>query len=1019
LPPSPKEIRCYQLLVKKQLEHFKLSQKSNTVEYLVYVLNTQNMISTEISKSSLGYKYVIHDISKDHELSSCIDVLQGLKSRGVVIELGKIDNVSIYTTLHGDIVFRVIRGRAYEDDLDGRWVGHYIIEFEESKLPNFNAVKVEDLKKLLIDFFTNNGVKEKEANAATEAVVEGLKNAGFKSLALWQYKAIENILLGAEDYYVIDAPTATGKTLVFMIPTIAYALAKKLQQGQYTQSIGVSSDGALLVYPRKSLQKQQLELLLRILHHANNYLKKKLGIELTVAIDKGATEEQDYDEKEIAEIDLGNGLQGKLIQVRTRSKVGGSEVVQLKTFLELANKQRIPLTYFKGMALHRDDRNYILSQSPDILITNPWTIRERVKSTKPDFRNSYIERSFIVFDEAHVHININYLDLVAAIKLYRHMLNSQTGKKVKFVLSSATIPLRNKKELAQWVLGICKDDKCTSYDIDLNMISLIEYDKLEPDNPNKVLKVIITLLPYRLSIETLVQGIIQILAAALMNRSLKTIVFVDSISEVSTLRKYIDTIFHYREGIEICDHILNVSCRYSKGTTISPSLIRSSFVSSFSNAKRDAYDDYSWSHLVLVTDLINKHVDDLLNRIQRAADSIKEHHGALADNVRRSIEQGFAKGAYKILLATSTLDLGVNFDDVTFIVQYKEPISDEALIQRVGRAGRKDESFRIAMAFYIPTYTPIQVQIISSKMGSTSTSLSLSPVLLPHPAIVHKLFNVENTEYDIKQRLFSIVMSRAVSLQQLINAALSNIVSISSSNRYGGVFVPLDRRILKSIDSVVKDIMARKKDVVANARHLPSACKPKGSVIGPTSAENIYAYIMKWIKGMGGIFSKYAELGAGLALLTHDEARKQLNMLKQEVAKWINNRPQTISLNNNIITVVLPAQEEPQRSINLSKIRDPNKCRNSINSIMNAINDLMNSVNSLLQFLERIGDVRPFIIALHETRKPKKVKDIVTQNNFEYVWYNEGLKDYVLKHIRLLLGMVSHHESDSIKLSIK
>jgi hypothetical protein len=549
--------------VKKQLEHFKLSQSSKAVEYLVYVLNPSNAVPTEIPKPNLGYKYVIYDISKDQELSSCVDVLRGLESRGVVVRIGEIDGVPVYTTLHGDVVFRVIRGRAYEDDLDGRWVGQYIIEFEESKLPNFNAVNVDNLKVLLIRFFKGNGVKEKEANAAAKAIVEGLKNAGFKSLALWQYKAIENILLGAEDYYVIDAPTATGKTLVFMVPAIAYALAKKLQQGLQLQNVafGFGSEGALLVYPRKSLQKQQLELLLKILHHVNKYLKDELGIELTVAIDKGVTEEQDYNEKEIAEIDLGNGLQGKLIQVRTPSKVGGSEVVQLNTFLELANKQRIPLTYFKGMALHRSDRNYILSQSPDILITNPWTIRERIKSTKPDFRNAYIERSFIVFDEAHVYVNINYLDLVAAIKLYRHMLNSQIGKRTKFVLSSATIPLGNKRELAQWILGICKDDKCTSYDIDLNMISLIEYDKLEPDNPNKVLKVIITLLPYRLSIETLVQGIIQILAAALMNRSLKAIVFVDSISEVSTLRKYVDTIFRDREGVEVCDHILSVSCR--------------------------------------------------------------------------------------------------------------------------------------------------------------------------------------------------------------------------------------------------------------------------------------------------------------------------------------------------------------------------------------------------------------------------------------------------------------------------
>jgi hypothetical protein len=31
---------------------------------------------------------------------------------------------------------------------------------------------------------------------------------------------------------------------------------------------------------------------------------------------------------------------------------------------------------------------------------------------------------------------------------------------------------------------------------------------------------------------------------------------------------------------------------------------------------------------------------------------------------------------------------------------------------------------------------------------------------------------------------------------------------------------------------------------MAKARHLPNACKPKGSVIGPTSAKTISEYII-------------------------------------------------------------------------------------------------------------------------------------------------------------------------------
>jgi len=1011
LAPSPKEIRCYQLLVKKQLEYFRTPQNNNIIEYLVYTLNSPSTALTDISKPSLGYKYTIYDIAKDHELSSCVDVLQGLISKGVLIELGKINGTTLYTTLHGDVVFRVIRGRAYEDYLDGRWVGHYIVEYEESRLPNFNAVKLEKLKELLVMFFDRQGVDHNKSVTAAEAIVEGLEKAGFRSLAVWQYKAIESILLGAEDYYVVDAPTATGKTLVFMIPAIAYALVKKLHYVHRTIAEALNSS-SLLVYPRKSLQKQQLEILLKILHHVNDHLSQKLKVELSVAIDKGATEEQEYSEKEIADIDLGNGLHGKLIQVRT--KVGDSRYVKLETFLDLGNGQRTSLPYFKGMVLHFQDREYILSQRPDILITNSWTIRERIKSTKSEFQDAYIGRRFIVFDEAHVYININYLDLVAALKLYRNVLFSRVGDRIRFVLSSATIPLRDKRGLVRWVLGLCKDSNCSSYDIDLNKVSLLDYDKLEPDNPSKVLKIIVTLLPYRLSIETLVQGVIQVLAIALMSRHLKAIVFVDSISEVSTLRKYIDTIFHHREGVEICDHILNVSCMNSKGVTISSNLVRSSL-----DTRPNTYDDYSWSHLAPVAALLNKYVNNLLSTIQRTADTIKEHHGALSDDVRRTVEQGFAKGLYKILLATSTLDLGVNFDDVTFIVQYKEPISDEALIQRVGRAGRKDESFRIAMAFYIPTYTPMLIQALTSKQVASPSSLSSPTILLPHPAIVHRLFNVENLEYDIKRRLFeSVVVSGSITLQQLLNAALSNIITILSG-KYG-VFALLDRKIMKQIRNIIRNVKSVERNVIEKAKSLLNACKPRGAVIGSTSAEIISRYIKDWIKELRNIFDEYAELGVGLALLTPDEAKEQLKMFMQKISEWISKKPQTFFIGNNI-AFLLPASEESQLrpAIDLSKIRDVNMCKGSIEAFKNLIDELIRSIESLLEFLQKVNDLRPFIVVLHR-RWPRKSTQInVTQNSFEIVWHFEGLREYVLELIRVLIGMVPYYEADSIELSIR
>lgn len=1014
--PSPKEIKCYQLLVKKQLEYLRASHSSNVIDYLVYTFNFPNGVSIDIPKPSLGYEYKIYDIAKDQELSNYADVLQDLISKGMLIELGKIYGAPIYTTLHADVVFRVIRGRAYEDDLDGRWVGHYIIEYEESKLPNFNAVKSERLKELLVTFFKNQGIDEGKSAAVAEAIVEGLEKAGFRSLASWQYKAIESILLGAEDYYVIDAPTATGKTLAFMIPAITYALIKKLNHTHRNIDEALSS-GSLLVYPRKTLQKQQLEILLKILHHINSRLSEKLNIELSVAIDKGGGE-ADYIKKEIAEIDLGDELRGKLVQIRHKAE--SSRGVQLSTFLELDNGQKISLSYFKGMVLHDYDRDYILSQKPDILITNPWTIRERIKSLKPGFSDAYIGRKFITFDEAHVYVNINYLDLIATLKFYRYIMNSEIeNNKVRFVLSSATIPLKDKRELVQWILGLCRDINCSSYDIDLNKVSLLDYNELEPDNPNKVLKIVVTLLPYRLSIETLMQGIIQVLATALMHRQLKAIVFVDSISEVSTLKKYVDTIFRAREGIEVCDHILNISCRQSKDITIKNSDIRKSL-----DIGSNTYDDYSWSHLASTLNLVNKRVNDILDKIQKVTDIIKEHHGALNDDVRRAIEQGFVKGYYKILLATSTIDLGVNFDDVTFIIQYKEPISDEALIQRVGRAGRKDESFKISMAFYIPTYTPMLIQALLSQQVSTSSSLISPPRPLPHPAITHKLFNIERLEYNIKLKLLNHIMreeskrkSKPILLKKLLFIALSNVVH-ASSNEYKVAFIPLpDRENLRQLKNIIKNMRDAQKLVNEKAKLLSNTCKPRANII--TSVTKIVSvYVNNWIKELMSLFDEYAELGVGLALLTRDEAKEQLEKFKQKINEWVNIRPKVNPIGDNQVIFSFPSSDIQPQAIDLRKVPNDRTCRDNIKAFTEAIDALVNNVKQLLEFLSKVDDIRPFIMTLFKPPlRSKRTK--VTQRNFEYIWYYEGLKEYVLELIRTLIGMVPYYEADRVKLRIR
>jgi ATP-dependent Lhr-like helicase len=75
------------------------------------------------------------------------------------------------------------------------------------------------------------------------------------------------------------------------------------------------------------------------------------------------------------------------------------------------------------------------------------------------------------------------------------------------------------------------------------------------------------------------------------------------------------------------------------------------------------------------------------------------HHGSLAIEQRRKVEAAMAAGKLRAVVATSSLDLGIDWGNVDLVIQVGAPKGVSRLMQRIGRANhRLDEPSRAMIA---------------------------------------------------------------------------------------------------------------------------------------------------------------------------------------------------------------------------------------------------------------------------------------------------------------------------------
>ncbi len=118
------------------------------------------------------------------------------------------------------------------------------------------------------------------------------------------------------------------------------------------------------------------------------------------------------------------------------------------------------------------------------------------------------------------------------------------------------------------------------------------------------------------------------------------------------------------------------------------------------------------------------------------------HHGSLSREIRESVESGLRNREINVAIATSSLELGIDIGGIDIVVQVMSPRQVSRLIQRVGRAGHRED----AVSSGIVLAPPMLIELLESAVIARRAINGELETPKPHTnsldALLHQLVGI-------------------------------------------------------------------------------------------------------------------------------------------------------------------------------------------------------------------------------------------------------------------------------------
>ena len=222
----------------------------------------------------------------------------------------------------------------------------------------------------------------------------------------------------------------------------------------------------------------------------------------------------------------------------------------------------------------------------------------------------------------------------------------------------------------------------------------------------------------------------------------------------------------------------------------------------------------------------------------------RAHHGSVARRRRLEIEDGLKRGELRAVVATSSLELGIDMGAVDLVVQIEAPPSVASGLQRVGRSGHQVGGTSQAKLF--PKYRGdlLTSTVVAQRMRNgevESTVIPRNPLDVAAQQVVAAVVTAERTADDLY-----LMLRRAAPFADLSQEVFLATLDMLAGRYPSDLFAELRPRVVwDRLDDTVTARSGARQLAVTNAGVIPDrglyrVQLPDGSRVGELDEEMVY-----------------------------------------------------------------------------------------------------------------------------------------------------------------------------------